>query len=40
MGWSDENWRDFWASYFAMLAAVVTLFLIYKISGHDMIGLH
>ena len=33
------NWKDFWPNYLGTLAAIFTLYAIYKIFGHDMIGL-
>jgi hypothetical protein len=36
---SKINWTEVLQSYLATLSAVITLYLIYRLFGHDMIGL-
>ena len=34
-----KDWSNFWENYWSTFAVVVTLYAIYKLFGHDMIGL-
>lgn len=33
------HWNNVWENYLAAIGAVVTLYAIYRLFGHDMIGL-
>jgi hypothetical protein len=32
------NWGNVWESYLAMIGVAVTLYAVYKLFGHDLVG--